>query len=1034
MQESSFQIYNASAGSGKTYALSKAYLKIVLSSPRSFKRILAITFTNKAVNEMKKRILDSLFIFSKTTSIKEASPLFLDVMAELNLTQESLRKLSKTSLRALLHNYAFFDISTIDKFTHRLIRTFAKDLKISQNFEVVLDTDLLLDEAVSRIIAKAGEDIELTKVLMDFALEKIDDDRSWDIAYDLTKIGKLLFNESNLSHIKNLENKSIADFSALKKNISKTIATYEKELISNARLSLELIENNHLVFSDFTAGYFPKFMSKIAERNLKQDFKSAWKQNFETKPLYNKSCKEPTKSILDGLHTEFSRLFREIEHKLVRYNFLQNAYRNLVPLTLLNAIQTEIKSIQKEKDQLSISEFNTIISNEIKNQPAPFIYERLGEKYRHYFIDEFQDTSKMQWNNLIPLISNALESEDEQGRRGSLFLVGDAKQAIYRWRGGEAEQFLELATLKSNPFSIQGATRMLPKNYRSHDEIVHFNNSFFQSISPFLEHPKYRSFFEEGNRQETNHKKGGYVQLSFLEDVNDEAYGLKIMSHVNQSLAQGFDYKDICILVRKKKHGVLLANHLMKAEVPVVSSESLLLSSSPKVKFLISLARHTLQPNEAELNYNVLLFLSSEQEDIHSFIETNLENLEALLLNSYGFNGKLFRETAIYDGLEHAIKIFDLIPDSDAHLTAFMDAVFEVQQKQGADIQSFLMYWDKKGGKLSISTPETTNAVQIMTIHKSKGLEFPVVIFPYANTFIFEEIEPKIWTTVSPDSFSGFKELLLSKKQEVREYGQQEAMLFDEEQQKLHLDAFNLLYVALTRAETSLYILSEKDLNKDGSHKPNYFSGLFIHFLQSKGLWDANKEDYIFGILPKHLAVKSTEHAHLEIPYIYTQKNRPSFKILTKAGMLWDTTQEEAIKIGNIIHYTLSHIENHTDVDHALNLALQKGLITSEELQSIKEKVLQVVTHPKLISLFDEGNTVFNEKEILLQNGKRLIPDRVVLINDQASVIDYKTGRKNPKYKEQILSYSNALENMGYTIDKKIIVYIGTTIITEFIK
>jgi ATP-dependent exoDNAse (exonuclease V) beta subunit len=1033
VQESSFKIYNASAGSGKTYALSKAYLKIVLSSPRSFKRILAITFTNKAVNEMKKRILDSLFTFSKTTSLKEASPLFIDVMEELGMTQESLKNLSKTTLRELLHNYAFFDISTIDKFTHRLIRTFAKDLKISQNFEVVLDTELLLDEAVSRVIAKAGEDMELTKVLMDFALEKIDDNRSWDIAFDLTKIGKLLFNESNISHIKNLENKSIANFTALKKNISNAISTYQKEIITNANLSLELIESNHLVFSDFSSSYFPKFLTKIAEGNLNQDFKSAWKQNFETKPLYNKSCKEPTKSTLDSLQAEFSVIFREIEQKLMRFNFLQNAYRNLVPLTLLNAIQKEIKSIQKEKDQLSISEFNTIISNEIKNQPAPFIYERLGEKYQHYFIDEFQDTSQMQWNNLIPLIGNALESENEQGQTGSLFLVGDAKQAIYRWRGGEAEQFLELATLQTNPFSVQGETRMLPRNYRSHDEIVHFNNTFFQSISSFLEHPKYRMFFEEGNRQDTNHKEGGYVKLSFLEDTDDAAYGLKTMRHITESLSQGFDFKDICILVRKKKHGVLLANHLMKEAVPIVSSESLLLSSSPKVKFLISLARHTLQPNEAELNYDVLHFLASEQKDTHTFIEANLKELEKLLLNSYGFNGKLFRESAIYDGMEHAIKVFDLVPNSDAHLTAFMDVIFEVQQKDGVDIQSFLTYWDKKGKKLSISTPETTNAVQIMTIHKSKGLEFPVVIFPYANTYIFEEIEPKLWATVAPSSFSGFKELLLSKKQELREYGEQEALLFDEEQQKLHLDAFNLLYVALTRAETSLYIISEKDLNKDGSHKPNYFSGLFIHFLQSKGLWDKSTEDYTFGELPKRLVVKNTERTHLEIPYCYTHRNRASFKILTKAGMLWDSTQEEAIKKGNTIHYILSQIHSYKDVEDAMKIALQKGFIMSDELARIKDKVLQVVTHPKLMPLFVEENTVFNEKEILLANGQKLRPDRVVLINNKASILDYKTGRRNSAYKEQVLSYANALETMGYMVDKKIIVYIDTAITIEFI-
>ena len=1031
MQETSFKIYNASAGSGKTYALSKAYLKIVLSSPRSFKRILAITFTNKAVNEMKKRILDSLFAFSKTMSIKEASPLFIDVMNELNMTQEFLKTLSKTTLRELLHNYAFFDISTIDKFTHRLIRTFAKDLKISQNFEVVLDTDLLLDEAVSRVIAKAGEDMELTKVLMDFALEKIDDDRSWDIAFDLTKIGKLLFNESNVQHLKLLQEKDISDFNTLKDKIKFTLKKNEQNAIKIATETLDYIEQTGVDITDFPRQTLPNHFKKVKDGVFSPA--SLYNNKLEENLISGKILKAKIAFPSPEMPVQLLQRYLELKEQIYNLSFLENAYRNLVPLTLLNAIQKEVKSIQKEKDQLSISEFNTIISNEIKSQPAPFIYERLGEKYRHYFIDEFQDTSKMQWDNLIPLIGNALESEDEQGQKGSLFLVGDAKQAIYRWRGGEAEQFLELASLQKNPFSVQGETRMLPRNYRSHDEIVDFNNTFFQSISSFLEHPKYKLFFEEGNRQETNHKEGGYIHLSFLEDVDEEAYGLKTMRHITESLSRGFDYMDICILVRKKKHGVLLANHLMKEAVPVVSSESLLLSSSPKVKFLISLARHTMQPNEAELNYDVLHFLSSEQQDTHTFIQTNLEHLEELLLHSYCFNGKLFRESAIYDGLEHAIKVFDLIPNSDAHLTAFMDAVFEVQQKHGADIQSFLTYWDKKGNKLSISTPETTNAVQIMTIHKSKGLEFPVVIFPYANTYIFEEIEPKIWASVAPSSFSGFKELLLSKKQEVREYGKQEALLFDEEQQKLHLDAFNLLYVALTRAETSLYIISEKDLNKDGSHKPNYFSGLFIHFLQSKGLWDKNKEDYTFGTLPKPLKAKHINHEQVEIPYCYTNKNRPSFKILTKAGMLWDTTQEEAIKKGNTIHYILSHVHSHKDVSPALKMALQKGLIILEELPDIKDKVFQVVTHPKLIPLFSEENTVLNEKEILLANGQKLRPDRVVLTNNKVSILDYKTGKKNQKFKEQLLSYANAFETMGYMVDQKIIVYIDTTITTEFI-
>lgn len=1033
MQATPFKIYNASAGSGKTYALSKAYLKIVLSSPRSFTRILAITFTNKAVNEMKKRILDSLFDFSNTVSISNASPLFIDIMQDLRLTKEILRKTSKQRLKELLHNYAFFDISTIDKFTHRLIRTFAKDLNIPQNFEVVLDTETLLDEAVSRIIIKAGKDTALTKVLMDFALEKIDDDRSWDIEFDLKKIGRLLFNENNVGHIKNLEEKSITDFSNLKKDISKTIASLEKEIIDQANRILLAITENNLEFKDFTGAYFPKFIAKIAAGNLKQDFKSGWKLAFDSKPLYNKSCKEPIRSTLDTLHPEFIVLFRSIETYLLQYNFLTNAYRNLVPLTLLNAIRLEVSAIEKEKDQLSISRFNTLISNEIKNQPAPFIYERLGEKYRHYFIDEFQDTSQMQWDNLIPLIGNALESEDEREQLGSLFLVGDAKQAIYRWRGGQAEQFLELATLISNPFSIQGETTNLPRNYRSHDEIIHFNNSFFQSISEFLEQPIYRQFFKDGNKQETNSKDGGYVHLSFLEDSSDELYGLQTVSYISESLTNGFQYKDICILVRKKKHGVLLADYLMKEKIPVVSSESLLLASSGKVQFLIHLTKHIVQPKDEEVNYHILDFLAHNKEDKHLFIKRNLNDVEHLLLTDFDFDSLFFKHSAIYDALEHAIKVFDLAPSSDAHLTAFMDTVFEVQQKNGADIQSLLTYWQQKGNNLSISTPDSLNAVQVMTIHKSKGLEFPVVIFPYANTHIFEEIDPKLWVPVAPENFSGFKELLISKKKEVRDYGEEAAHLFDTEQQKLHLDAYNLLYVALTRAVSALYIISEKDLNASGSYKSDYFSGLFIHYLQLKGIWDNDKMDYSFGSLATFEPPKPKTDSYLEIPFGYTFKNRPSFKILTKAGMLWDTSQEEAINHGNTIHYILSLIEYTKDVKKGIETAVQKGLITSEEIETVKEKVVQVVTHPKLISLYSKPNKVYNEKEILLASGEKLRPDRIAILDNSATIIDYKTGRKNPKHKEQLFSYANALMEMGFKIENKIIVYIDNEISIEII-
>ncbi|HUH47829.1 MAG TPA: UvrD-helicase domain-containing protein, partial [Arenibacter sp.] len=439
MQDAPYKIYNASAGSGKTYMLAKEYLKIVLSSDfnRNYRSILAITFTNKAINEMKQRILGSLFDFGKKEE-NDIPPMLADISEELGLPIPILRNRSKQALKEILHNYAFFDVSTIDKFTHRLIRTFAKDLKLPQNFEVVLDTDLLLDEAVAKLINKAGIHKQLTKVLVDFALEKIDEDKSWDIAIDLQKIGKLLFNENQIPHLKKLEGKKIEDFLALKNSFVQNIRTLESKIKEDADRIMGVIHENGLEFGNFKSGYFPKFILKIAEGDLNIDFVAGWKQNFSTDPLYTKTCPQGIKDILDGLHPLFNTLFQNIREHYTSISLLRNAYGNIVPLTVLNAIQQELKALELERDLLPISSFNNLIANEIKDQPAPFIYERIGEKYRHYFIDEFQDTSRMQWNNLAPLVGNALESGDSQGKTGTLLLVGDAKQAIYRWRGGKA--------------------------------------------------------------------------------------------------------------------------------------------------------------------------------------------------------------------------------------------------------------------------------------------------------------------------------------------------------------------------------------------------------------------------------------------------------------------------------------------------------------------------------------------------------------------------------------------------------------------
>ncbi|MGB7393580.1 MAG: UvrD-helicase domain-containing protein [Pricia sp.] len=1104
---SPFQIFNASAGSGKTHSLTKAYLKIVLSSSGSYRRILAITFTNKAVAEMKHRILDSLFRFSQIENPNAAPPLFHDLMEELRMDAPTLREKARVTLKDILHNYAFFDISTIDRFTHRLIRTFAKDLKLPQNFEVVLDTDLLLDEAVARLLQKAGTDKKLTRTLLDFALEKIDDDKSWDISFDLIKIGKLLFNENHAKHLENLGEKNIDDFLGLKRMLRQRSAVIGDAIIATASKALEVIDSNGLEASDFTRKSFPNFLQKITEGDLKMDFTAGWKQDFESTTLYNKSAPESTKAILDGLHPEFTRMFDQIKEGYYQMAFLKNAYQNIVPLTVLNAIRKEVKALQAENEQLSISEFNTLISQEIKNQPAPFIYERLGEKYRHYFIDEFQDTSALQWNNLVPLIGNALESQDMQGRKGSLFLVGDAKQAIYRWRGGRAEQFLNLVSGIDNPFVASPEIADLPVNYRSREEVVKFNNEFFTVVSPILNNALYSEMFTKGNRQGYNDKKGGYVEIRFVEEKNvgggaagqvvkydtedrgsgqnmkydteddaegngekdkNELYCEAVLQTIRSVGEKGYGYGEVCILVRGNKDGVLLADFLARQDIPTISSESLLLNGNAKVRFLEQLLTYADNPLNRENAFGILSYLSHgfhskydsgskheprskqdsdstsestlsqrslfsseppERKSRHDFIYRHLNRVPQLLRKQYGFELRDLERMSVYDGMEKAIKCFDLAPSSDAFITYFMDEVLQVEQSEGAGLQAFLAHWDKKKDRLALSAPENIDAVRIMTIHKAKGLEFPIVIFPFANENIYKRMDKKLWLPVVASHFNGFDELLVNEKKELEHYGETASELYYDEEHKMELDALNVLYVALTRAETALYILSEKDLTSKREHKTDRYSGLFIDFLQKKGLWN-DESTYSFGHLEANTA-SSEITGHESIPYRYTYKDRPGFRILTRSGRLWNTEREAAISRGNLIHYILGLVETEKDIRPAFENVLRNGDISEDDIDSLETTIRQVTGHPELVSYYTDGNTVKNEKDIITANGRILRPDRINIQGNQAILIDYKTGRPDPKYKEQLYDYADALADMGYAVEQRIIVYINDTVRVE---
>ena len=515
----SFQVYNASAGSGKTFTLVKEYLKILLTSDNTYKfqQILAVTFTNKAAGEMKERVIENLNAFSK----EEKNDMLQVIGKESNLPEVIIFKRSQAVLNAILQNYSAFGIMTIDSFTHKLIRTFAHDLHLPLNFEVEMDAESLLNEAVDVVISKIGSDKKLTDLLVSYSLQKLEDDKAWDISMELKSFAKIILNETDAANLKSLNKISIDEFKILKEKLQKENKQLEDEFLGIGKKGLQIINDNGLEHNEFSYADLPNHFKKLTKlKYLKADeLKFEGRLNTtieENKNLFTAKCSANSKQIIESIAPILKELYDESKklytEKYARYTLNNLIVEGLIPLAVLNYINNALQDLKSENNILLNAEFNQLIGDTIKNEPAPFIYERIGEKFRYYFIDEMQDTSQLQWQNLIPLIDHAISSENELGEPGKLLLVGDAKQSIYRWRGGKSEQFISLSSEEknknNNPFYVEKVLKSLETNFRSYSEIIDFNNSFFKHSSQYLSNTSYRNLFFEGNSQNVNHKTG----------------------------------------------------------------------------------------------------------------------------------------------------------------------------------------------------------------------------------------------------------------------------------------------------------------------------------------------------------------------------------------------------------------------------------------------------------------------------------------------------------------------------------------------
>lgn len=1042
MQQNTVKIYNASAGSGKTFTLVKEYLKVLLSSsdPYKFQQILALTFTNKATAEMKERIIENLRTFSEN----EDSAMFSVIQQELRLPKNTLAERSKKVLQAILQRYAAFKVTTIDSFNHQIIRAFSYDLGISLTADIELDAKKLLDEAVDLLVEDIGSYPELTETLVKYAISKLHQDKSWDVSLTLKNRAAIILNENDAAYIQKIKQLPLSE---LRKTVVLLInknKEVEKDFMQIGSEALALIASKQLNQNDFSYGDLPKFFVKLSNfPNIKFDdlnFEGRLHKNITTgADLYPKRLDEDDIESIKQIEPQLKAYYHQAHQCYLEIyeTYLLNklVIENLLPLAMMQQVNKYLQKIKKEQNLILNAEFNSIIQKSINNQPAPFIYERIGERFSHFFIDEMQDTSQLQWKNLQPLVENSLTQEAADGQQNFLLMVGDAKQSIYRWRGGNAAQFINLSNAEKKLFNLSKEVEHLDTNYRSFSEIIHFNNHFFSYLSTFFGNKDYEKLFLEGNNQQVNHRQGGYVQLQFVEkSETKEDQELRIPEEVFktiQNLDKNYQKSDVCILVRTRKIGVDIANYLNEQGIEVISSETLLIDNNPKVQFILNVLKSIHNPLDLNSKIQMLYFLHdhlSVNQPQHDFYQQMLANKAVRFfqdLKNYGveFSPAEFLEKQLFDGLTYLIHSFQLMKDqADAYVQFFLDEVIDFTRNQSATAHEFLEHWEKKKHELSIVSSENEHAVRIMTIHKAKGLEFPVVIYPY-NTQIYKQIDPTIWCQT--DKIPNSEHVLLPFGKHLNYLGAQGVQLFNERREELELDNFNVLYVALTRAVEQLYVITDA-INLKKLKEYNSVAAVFAKYLEERGLWSETQSAYSFGNSKRPIIVNATQKTNFKKQNLFTNNLNKQLmaSLVSREAMLWESEQEKAIDFGNLIHQIMLKINTKNDVKKVLDATLYNGKINESAYEKLKKMIDTLVNHPQISMLFEARATVLNERKLINHQQELEIPDRVVFVGGIAHIIDYKTGKHQQSHENQVNQYASSIAQMGHSIGMKVLVYL----------
>lgn len=1050
-----FKVYSSSAGSGKTYTLTKEYLKLALhsNSETYFRHILAVTFTNAAANEMKDRILLMLRTFSAyQEQDSHPHPMMRDVVTEMYPDTEHDAPLFSGACQLIaaraqmvfgqiLHRYSDFSVMTIDKFTQRLISSFTDELGIPFVFETQLDGDLL-DDAVDRLLARIGQEGEeiLTDIVEKYYRENAEEGKSWGtLPMQIRDTAGTLLSEQSYMQMKRVEELKMEDWIAVRKQMRDFVRGREEMMTRGAKNALELIQSTYLSEKDFHQsgrGIYGYFRDRAEAKKLWAEPNSYVYKTIGEGVWYGAKTAGPIKDEIERIRTDLENYFHQIENirsseteKITLYNQLD---RHIYNLSLLGEIRKEFDALLKHNNQVHISDFNRKIVDIVAREPVPFIFERLGDKYNHILVDEFQDTSKLQFANLLPLIENALSSGYFN------LIVGDAKQSIYRFRGGDMDLILHLAQnqvmklgsiLGSGPFHEERLFSLdnylhinhLKVNRRSYREVTEFNNKFFGFIAESLggEYPLIRDVYDEHFSQEIPEgvSEGGHVEIEFLEmnemaeedgeESSADNITKRALELVGELRATGYQWRDIAVLCRKKKEATALANAMKESGFPLISDDALSLAYSRSVHFIISfmkvlhssdhrLARYEAaylfhqvirRQNPAPYEYEAIRVLC-EERGLDSF----LEYFRKWDINITSFK---MRQVSVFELTELLMQQFGLFKSQfeNEYLFRFLDVVLEFGNRKTNHLGDFLTYWESAKYKFSITVPDGTDAIRITTIHKSKGLEYPVVIIPYAQWKVTPNARlDRLWVDLDNVDYEEIKllerpgytnsKLRSSMVSVVKDLENTVvAAQYRDERTRTLIENLNLLYVAFTRPVQRLYVLAKRERKWEMGQQINHWLRDYLNQEGFTPAWDESLSRYIISEGRGGL-----RHAHISsgtepfvLTHILSNDRTESLRLRRMADRIFDVqTFEPRLDRLQKMRYLLTRLKTISDLPQALEKLVGEGIFTRKETREIESLTVSLLQDPSLQVLYQDENSIQINKELLIPGGKMLHIDRVV--------------------------------------------------------